>query len=39
VVANTTPTDLYPIQQMQMMRLKGEQWELVGPIISSGTGQ
>lgn len=39
VVANTTPTDLYPIQQMQMMRLKGEQWELFGPITSSGAGQ
>jgi branched-chain amino acid transport system substrate-binding protein len=39
IVAHTTPTDLYPIQQMQMMRLKGEQWELFGPIISSGVGQ
>ena len=39
VVAHTTLTDFYPIQQMQMMQLKGEQWELFGPIISSGLGQ
>ena len=39
IFANTTAADLYPIQQLQMMRLKGEQWELFGPIISSGAGQ
>ena len=39
IVANTTATDFYPIQQLQMMRLKGEQWELFGPVISSGVGQ
>ncbi|CAN7595696.1 ABC transporter substrate-binding protein [Acidovorax delafieldii] len=39
IVANTTPANLYPIQQLQMMRLKGEQWELFGPVISSGAGQ
>lgn len=39
IVANTTTTDFYPIQQLQMMRLKGEQWELFGSIISSGAGQ
>jgi branched-chain amino acid transport system substrate-binding protein len=39
VVAHTTLTDFYPIQQMQMMQLKGEQWELFGPIISSGVKQ
>jgi branched-chain amino acid transport system substrate-binding protein len=39
IVANTTATDFYPIQQLQMMRLRGEQWELFGPIISSGVGQ
>jgi ABC-type transport system involved in cytochrome c biogenesis ATPase subunit len=38
IVANTTTTDFYPLQQLQMMRLKGEQWELFGPIISSGVG-
>ena len=39
IVASTTASDFYPIQQLQMMRLKGEQWELFGPIISSGAGQ
>ncbi len=29
----TTPTDFYPIEQVQMMRFSGEKWELFGPII------
>ena len=29
----TTPTDFYPIEQVQMMRFTGEKWELFGPII------
>ncbi len=31
---NTSPTDFAPIEQLQMMRFKGEKWELFGPIIS-----
>jgi len=31
---NTSPTDFYPIEQLQMMRFKGEKWDLFGPIIS-----
>jgi branched-chain amino acid transport system substrate-binding protein len=31
---NTTPTDFAPIDQLQMMRFKGEKWELFGDIIS-----
>ena len=29
----TTPTDFYPIEQVQMMRFTGEKWQLFGPII------
>ena len=29
----TTPTDFYPIEQVQMMKFTGEKWELFGPVI------
>jgi len=29
----TTPTDFYPIEQVQMMKFSGAKWELFGPII------
>ena len=29
----TTPTDFYPIEQVQMMRFTGEKWELFGAVI------
>ena len=35
---NTSPTDFYPIEQMQMMRFNGETWELFGPIMSGEIG-
>jgi branched-chain amino acid transport system substrate-binding protein len=31
---NTSPTDFAPIEQLQMMRFKGQKWELFGDIIS-----
>jgi branched-chain amino acid transport system substrate-binding protein len=31
---NTSPTDFAPISQLQMMRFKGEKWDLFGDIIS-----
>jgi branched-chain amino acid transport system substrate-binding protein len=31
---NTSATDFAPIKQLQMMRFKGEKWELFGDIIS-----
>jgi branched-chain amino acid transport system substrate-binding protein len=34
VKINTSPTDFAPIAQLQMMRFKGEKWELFGDIIS-----
>src|SRR3982074_1755074 len=34
VKLNTSATDFHPIEQLQMMRFKGEKWELFGDIIS-----
>jgi branched-chain amino acid transport system substrate-binding protein len=37
---NTSPTDFYPIKQMQMQQFDGERWVPLGPILSgelSGT--
>ena len=33
---NTSPTDYAPIKQLQMMRFRGEKWELFGDTISAG---
>ena len=33
VKINTSSTDFYPIQQLQIMQFKGEKYELQGPII------
>jgi branched-chain amino acid transport system substrate-binding protein len=30
----TSPTDFAPLEQLQMMRFKGDSWELFGPIMS-----
>jgi len=35
---NTSATDFYPIEQMQMQKFTGERWELFGPVISGGEG-
>jgi branched-chain amino acid transport system substrate-binding protein len=35
---NTSATDFYPIEQMQMQKFTGERWELFGEIISGGGG-
>jgi branched-chain amino acid transport system substrate-binding protein len=34
VKINTSATDFAPIKQLQMMRFKGEKWDLFGPIIT-----
>jgi branched-chain amino acid transport system substrate-binding protein len=36
---NTSPTDFAPIKQLQMMRFKGEKWELFGDIITGGVSE
>ena len=33
---NTSASDFAPIEQMRMIRLKGEKWELFGDVISGG---
>jgi branched-chain amino acid transport system substrate-binding protein len=38
VLINTSPTDFYPIEQMQMERFDGERWERFGPVISGEIG-
>jgi branched-chain amino acid transport system substrate-binding protein len=35
VTINTSATDFAPIKQLEMMRFKGEKWELFGDIMSS----
>ena len=38
IVVNTSLTDFFPIEQMQMMRFNGERWELFGPVIAGEIG-
>jgi branched-chain amino acid transport system substrate-binding protein len=38
VKVNTSPTDFAPISQVQLMRFKGETWELFGEILSGDVG-
>ena len=33
IVLNTSPTDHFPIEQMQLMRFKGDKWEMFGPVL------
>jgi branched-chain amino acid transport system substrate-binding protein len=38
IAVNTSPTDFAPISQLQLMRFKGEKWELFGDVISGDVG-
>ena len=38
ITINTSPTDFAPISQLQLMRFKGDQWELFGDVISGDVG-
>jgi branched-chain amino acid transport system substrate-binding protein len=38
IAINTSPTDFYPIKQLQMERFNGERWELFGPVMSGDIG-
>jgi branched-chain amino acid transport system substrate-binding protein len=31
---NTSPTDFYPIQSVQLARFDGETWKLFGDVLS-----
>ncbi len=35
---NTSPTNFAPIGQLQLMKFKGEKWELFGEVISGDVG-
>jgi branched-chain amino acid transport system substrate-binding protein len=35
ITVNTSPTDFYPIQSVQLQRFKGESWELFGDVMSA----
>jgi branched-chain amino acid transport system substrate-binding protein len=32
---NTSATDFFPLEQIQLMKFTGERWELFGPVISA----
>jgi branched-chain amino acid transport system substrate-binding protein len=34
IKVNTSPTDFYPIEQLQMQQFNGERWVPIGPILS-----
>ena len=38
IKVNTSATDFAPISQLQLMKFKGEKWELFGDIISADVG-
>jgi branched-chain amino acid transport system substrate-binding protein len=33
IKVKTSPTDYYPIEQLQMMRFDGQKWQLFGPVM------
>jgi len=35
VTINTSPSDFAPMEDMRMVRLKGERWEIFGDVMSS----
>ena len=35
ITINTSPTDFYPIQSVQLARFDGETWKLFGDVLSS----
>jgi hypothetical protein len=38
IMVNTGPNDFAPVSQLQLMKFKGEKWELFGDVISSDVG-
>jgi branched-chain amino acid transport system substrate-binding protein len=35
ITINTSPTDFYPIQSVQLEKFKGETWDLFGEVMSA----
>ena len=38
IIVNTSPTDYFPLEELQMRRFNGEGWELFGPVMSGEIG-
>jgi ABC-type branched-subunit amino acid transport system substrate-binding protein len=38
ITVNTSPTDFYPIEQLQMMKFDGKRWHFFGPVITGDLG-
>jgi branched-chain amino acid transport system substrate-binding protein len=38
VKINTSPTDYAPIKQLQLMKFRGERWQLFGPVMGGEVG-
>jgi ABC-type branched-subunit amino acid transport system substrate-binding protein len=38
IMINTSPTDFAPLSSLQLMKFKGEKWELFGDVISADVG-
>lgn len=38
IVVDTSPTDFFPIEQMQMVKFDGKSWVRFGPIVSADAG-
>ncbi len=38
ITVNTSPTDFYPVKQLQMIRFDGVHWERFGPVMSGDVG-
>jgi branched-chain amino acid transport system substrate-binding protein len=38
IKVNTSPSDYFPVEQMQMSRFNGEHGELFGPVIAGEIG-
>jgi hypothetical protein len=38
IKVNTSPTDYFPLEELQMRRFNGQGWENFGPIISGEIG-
>ncbi|WP_426441898.1 ABC transporter substrate-binding protein [Bradyrhizobium genosp. P] len=36
IKVNTSPTDYYPLEQLQLVRFSGERYEMLGPVIDGG---
>jgi len=38
ILVNTSPTDYYPLEQLQMLRFNGNNWQTIGEVLSGEIG-